>query len=141
MEVMRRLGETGSEHLLKQIYISPPPKGYRGGDYYLPRVFIEYLPGGDLKDFLNRQSYKRQRISERTAWEIFFCLMKGAAAMNTGTEDPVRREGMNLLEYYNWNPNKDPNIGHWRPWIHHDLKPMNSMLTYTFIRKPPNLNN
>lgn len=134
LKVLRRLNETGSEHITKLVYdgfLSYPVDmraAFKYSHKYVPRVFMEYLGGGDMHAFIKRSSYKDEFVTERTALDIFKCLVKGVSTMNTGTENPIGTRGMQRGTFYNENPGKIPDIGEWRPYVHLDLKPGNGEL-------------
>lgn len=129
-ELLRIMGTTKSTHITALLRVAEPGKTPNNDEHIVPHIYMEYLPGGDVSGLRKRQLHKKEQLSERTLWEIFICLMKGVAAMNTGTENPVSHaDGLKLtsLNYYCRNPNRPRprDMYWWRPYVHHDLKPGN----------------
>lgn len=110
--ILTKLSKAKTNHIIKQY------GGNRVGDKFLEmgyvvRIFLEFCPGGDLKQLLAKEGEDpNTALSEADFWAIFNCLALGVFAMYCGTEDPSERGWL-----------ADPD---YTEICHFDIKPDNS---------------
>lgn len=61
-------------------------------DLQVNRMYLEYVPGGDMADWIDSVTAQIGQPPEEHLWRILLCMAKALHVLEYGTEDPAARD-------------------------------------------------